>query len=360
MTMKSNNLWFDFLLREWLLSCSVLGLAATSLFLKRPPRFPISELQVLFLLWVMFITVKGLQNSGLILRLSQNIERGRLVPLKLISTTFILSMVVTNDVAVIIIVPLTLSLNTSRKGILVILEAFAANAGSALTPFGNPQNLFIYWFYHVHPLDFITCIAPLSIAFLTLILLSSLVVRTRSDRERQIRKPVTGRAACIYGGMLIVVVLTVLRVLPVAAAALVLIYALLFDRKALRVDYGLLFAFLCFFGLAENIRILLTSRLEHSEHIFLLSAVSSQIMSNVPAALLIAKFTTKWKALLWGTNVGGYGNLVSSFANLIAYRYYILHKGRHSTASFTVKFVGLGYVMFFMGMGLYWAVQRWF
>ncbi len=358
--MKSDNTWGGFILREWLLFASALGLAATSLYLKKLPRFSPSEIEVLFLLWVLFIVVKGLENSGLILRLSRNIEKGRLIPLKLVAMTFILSMVVTNDVALIVVVPLTLALNTSRKDILVILEAFAANAGSALTPFGNPQNLFIYWYYHVTPTDFITSIAPFSLFFLLLLLIASMVIRTQNNNKVRPERAVIGRAAYVYGGSLTAVILTVLRVFPIGTGVLVLAYAIVFDRKVLRIDYGLLFTFLCFFGLAGNIRILLTANLEHAGHIFVLSALSSQVMNNVPAALLFAKFTTQWKALLWGTNVGGFGNIVASFANLIVYKLYISHENRNKIMPFTIKFIGLGYVMFIIGMCLYLAGEAWF
>jgi len=353
--MKPYNALLDFILREWILFASAVGFMATSLYSQRPPAFSLSDIQVLFLLWVLFVAVKGLENSGLILKFSRSIEKGRLIPLKLVAATFILSMAVTNDIALIVIVPLTLAINTERKDILVILEAFSANAGAALTPFGNPQNLFIYWYYHIPPANFIASIAPFSFFFLAILLAASVTVKTTHDRT-QAESTLISRTAYVYGSLLIIVVLTVLRVLPIVASAIVPVYALVFDRKALRVDYGLLFTFLCFIGLAENIRGLLASSLEHPGHIFILSALLSQVMSNVPAALLFTKFTTQWKALLWGTNVGGFGNLVSSFANLIAYKLYISHEDRSKLVPFTIKFIGLGYVMFFLGMGIYMAI----
>jgi len=357
--MKSDNTWLDIFSREWLLFASALGLVATSLYLKSFPAFSASEFQVLFLLLVLFVAVKGIENSGLIQRVSRNMEKGQWIPVKLVATTFFLSMVVTNDIALIVIVPLTLSLDTDRKDILVILEALAANAGSALTPFGNPQNLFLYWFYDISPVDFVATIAPFSLFFLALLLVASVMATKRNAREPQIRSTEVERSGYLYGGLLVIVALTVLRVLPFATGAIVLVYALVFDRKALRVDYGLLLTFVCFFGLADNIRILLASNLEHSGHIFMLSALSSQIMSNVPAALLFAKFTSQWQALLWGTNVGGFGGLVASFANLIAYKLYLAHADRGEIAPFTIKFIGLGYLMFFLGMGLYLAKEAW-
>ncbi len=351
--MKSNSTLFDFILREWLLIAAVSGLAATSFYLKKVPVFLMPELQVLFLLWLLFVAIKGLENSGIMSKCSQVIEKGRFVPLKLVVLTFILSAFVTNDVALIIIVPLTLSLNITRKDILVILEAFAANAGSALTPIGNPQNLLIYWFFHITPLDFIKSIAPFSVLFLLFLIIVSITVRTQNNKASQPRKAVTRRAVYIYGVLLVLVDLIVLHILPIAVGALVLVYAFLFDRKALRVDYFLLITFLCFFGIADNIRTLLVSNLEHTDHVFIFSALSSQVMGNVPVALLFAKFTTQWKALIWGTNVGGFGSLVASFANLIAYKFYIAHEDSDNVKSFTIKFVVYGYVMFFMGIGLY-------
>ena len=190
-------------------------------------------------------------------------------------------------------------------------------------------------------------------------LAASVFVRTEKGvAPRMMDRPVTANRY-IYAGLLVIVALTVLRVLPLAFGVLVLVYALIFDRKAMRVDYGLLLTFLCFFGLTENIKPLLNVDIEHSRHIFLFSALLSQIMSNVSATLLFAKFTTQWKALLWGANVGGFGNLVSSFANLIAYKFYIGQANRYEIMPFTIRFVGLGYVMFFAGLGLYLALETW-
>jgi len=102
---------------------------------------------------------------------------------------------------------------------------------------------------------------------------------------------------------------------------------------------------------------MLASNLKYSEHIFILSALSSQVVGNVPAALLFAKFTTQWKMLLWGTNVGGFGNIMASFANLIAYKFYIRHERGNKIALFTIEFICLGYLMFFLGIGLYFFIE---
>jgi len=351
--LKTRQLFLNLILKEWLLIVSAAGLIVTSIYLQHIPSFSIEEIQVIFILGVLFITVKGLEHSGLILRLSQFLEKGKFISLKLVIATFLLSMLVTNDIALIVIVPLTLLLNTNRKDILVILEALAANAGSALTPFGNPQNLFIYWFYGVQPETFILSIAPFSAAFFIILIVTSLLIRTSNNKEFHLKTIKIKYTAFVYGALLLSLILTILHILPVFIGVLVIIYAAVFDRKSLKIDYILLLTFICFFGLADNIKSIFSYSIKHSGHIFIFSALVSQIISNVPATLLFAKLTTQWKALLWGSNVGGFGSLVGSLANLIAYKLYIRHESTNNTASFTIKFMALGYVAFFIGLGLY-------
>ncbi len=143
--------------------------------------------------------------------------------------------------------------------------------------------------------------------------------------------------------MLLVVLLTSLQVLPVWAGIVVILFAHLFDRPALRVDYALLFSF-CFFGIADNLKVILFSEISHPEHIFLFSVLASQFISNVPATLLFAKFTSNWQALLWGASAGGFGSLFGSLVNLIAYKIYVTHESTKDTAVFTAKFLMIGYV----------------
>ena len=353
--LKHKLTFIDFVIKEWLLIASGVGFVLLSLYLKQLPNFSINELEVLFILYVLFITVNGLQRSGLLLKIAQFLEKGRAIPLKLVLVTFFFSMVLTNDIALIVIVPLTLSLNINKKDTLVILEALAANAGSALTPIGNPQNLYIYWFYHIHPFTFIKTIFPFSFVFLGLLTVFSLFVVIRKDlKPDQIQK--INKKAYIYGVLFIIVLLTVFHILPLISGVAVIFFALIFDQKALYVDYSLLFSFFFFFGIADNLKVILAPEISHSGHIFLLSLLTSQVMSNVPATLLIAKFTSNWQPLLWGANAGGFGSLVGSLANLIAYKLYILHEGTNKTARFTAKFLILEYMALFISIGLYFVL----
>ncbi len=338
---------------------SGVGLLLTSIYTGRVPAYTIQELEVLFILFALFITINGLQHSGIISKLSRSIQQGKSIPARLVIVTFFLSMLVTNDVALIVMVPLSLQLNNRHNDLLVILEVLAANAGSALTPLGNPQNLYIYWFYDLRPSEFIETIAPFSLTFLVILTAATLLIRAPQKLPKS-KKSNDGVAATayIYVFFLCVILLTVLHLLPVSAGMGVVAFALLFDRKSLHIDYSLLLTFIFFFGLSENIRAMLAPEISHPGHIFLFSALASQIMSNVPATLLFAKFTTNWKALLWGTNTGGFGSLFGSFANLIGYRIYIKHENTENSAAFTMKFIIIGYTAFLLSMGLYFLFHK--
>lgn len=356
--MSVKRIVLDFLVKEWMLFISAFGVVITSFFLHRAPKFSNDEYQVIFLLFVFFVAVKGIEQSGLLFRFSQSIEGGRFIAFKLTLATFLISMFVTNDVALIIIVPLTMMLNVGRKGTLVILEALAANAGSALTPFGNPQNLFIYWHYGVGPEKFIYTIVPFSGFFLIILVVGALFLsEDSSSRFPTIERIKVKFSAWVYGAFLILLILVVLHVFPIYVGFIVLAYALVFDRDSLGVDYLLLLTFISFFGLANNLKSLIPFNIGNSGQTFLFSALASQVISNVPATLLFSKYSSQWEALLWGSNVGGFGSLVASMANLIAYKIYLnktVEKDR--IFSFTIKFMGFGYLAFLLGIGLYFLL----
>lgn len=355
--MRASPSFIDFILKEWLLAVSAAGMVATSLYLGTLPRFSREELEVIWMLAMLFIAVKGVEKSGLTRNLALRLEQGHQIPLKLVLGTFFLSMVITNDVALLVVVPLTLLLDARRKGLLVILEALAANAGSALTPFGNPQNLFIYWHYNLNPGTFVAAIAPFSLFFGGVLVLGALAVRCRRTPPCGLPPEPVDRQAWFHGLLLLLLILAVLRLLPLWTTAAVLAYALLVDRRSLAIDYALLATFFCFFGLTDNLGSLFSAQLQHPHHIFLFSALASQVMSNVPATLLFAEFTDQWQALLWGASVGGFGTLVASLANLIAWRLYVRDQETTGTAGFTFAFLGLGFAAFFAGLLLYRLVS---
>ncbi len=343
------------LVREWVLCASAAGLVATTLYRGELPSYSLTDLEVLYILFVLLVTVKGLERANVFSRVAALLRPGRLLPLQLVAATAVLSMVVTNDVALFVAVPVTIALDTDGRDLLVVLEALAANAGSALSPFGNPQNLFIYWFYRLHPLEFVRTIAPFTAVCLGAISLASLAVRHRpSGRPREHPPPITpgGRA---YLAFLALFVLAVLRVAPLWVGAAPLLYAAAADRRSLRVDYALLLIFACIFGLTDNVMALAPTTISGANETFWYAALGSQVMSNVPAAVLVADFTRLWKPLLWGVSVGGFGSIIASLANLIAYRLYRGHTP--SPSAFLVKLHAGGYLAFAVGCTAYLVLR---
>ena len=350
--MKAIGSLIDFIVKQWLLMTSALFFVLIIWYTRRIPCYSLKEWQVLYIFFILFVAVSGLQQSGLLSRIAQGIEKGRAIPLKLVLITFFLSMLITIDVTLIIIVPMTLAMNVDRKEFLVILESLAANTGSALTPFGNPQNLFIYWFYNVHPTAFIETIVLFSFAFLILLALASLFVRTKRIAGPKTKQKID-KKAYIYTLLLIIVILTIFHVLPISVGIVVPVFALLFDRRAFRIDYALLLIFFFFFGIADDLKTLLYTELNHSGHIFLFSALASQVISNVPATLLFAEFTSNWEALLWGANAGGLGGLFGSMARLIVYKIYVSHESTTHAGRFTALFLITGYLAMGIAIVLY-------
>ena len=347
----------DFVTSEWLFILSASGLMTTSVLTWQIPAYSRSDIEILFVLFVLFLITTGLQRHGVLRRIARRVESGGFISIKLVLATFFFAMIVTNDVALMALVPLTILLNIPHKAWLVIAEALAANAGSALSPFGNPQNLFIYWHYDIPFSDFVTVIAPFSLVFLILLVIGALAIRARGNPLATSKPNALSRSAWFYIFALFIFALAVLRVLPLAIGAVVILYAIILDRDSLRVDYALLLTFACFFGFTDNLQVLLESYLAHPHHVFLLAAFLSQIISNVPAALLLADFTDHWQALLWGVSVGGFGSLVGSLANLIAYRIYV-RSYRDDARSFTIRFHVVSYAAFFIGILLYFILLK--
>ncbi|WP_457597817.1 SLC13 family permease [Hydrogenimonas sp.] len=250
--------------------------------------------------------------------------------------------------------PLVLSMRTSRRMDLAILVALTAHVGAALTPFGTPQNLFIYRWYGVELGEFLRVMTPFVGGLLLFLLLASLFVRTEPVKRSGGVIRIDARATALYLLLFALVAAAVVGLLPAGAAIFAIVYALLFDRSALQVDYGLLLTFLLFIGLTGNIREIIDGMLAHRTHTFLLAAVMSQFISNVPTTLMLERFTDHWRALLWGVNVGGFGSLVAAMANLIAYKLFLTHGGRKEAGRFVLKFIVAGYVTLLAGTALHY------
>ena len=326
--------------------CIAAVCAAASMVLNPPSAAYLNYIdwRVLTLLFCLMAVVAGLQECGVFAVLAQRLLAGerrmRFVTLALVLLPFFVSMLVTNDVALITFVPfavLVLGLigRMERLIYIVVLQTIAANLGSIATPVGNPQNLYIYANYELSAGQFFSAMAPLTIISLVGLVIASLCVKPEGIRvtfaeKAEIRSP---GHLILMTLLFVLCLLSVFRVLPYPALlAVVLAGMLIFDRGLFRkVDYGLLATFFCFFLFAGNVgacgpvRETLTQIME--QNTALASGVSSQIISNVPAAVLLSGFTTDWHGLLMGTNIGGLGTPIASLASLISMKAYLKSPG---------------------------------
>jgi Na+/H+ antiporter NhaD/arsenite permease-like protein len=320
------------------------------------------DLRVLVLLFCLMAVVAGLQACGVFAVLAQRLLAGerrmRFVTLVLVLLPFFTSMLVTNDVALITFVPfaiLVLGLIGRRERLIyiVVLQTIAANLGSMATPVGNPQNLYLYANFSLGAGEFFAVMVPLTLVSLAGLTAAALCVKPEGIRvtfpERAtLHQP--GRLA-LMGVLFVLCLLTVFRVLPYLALLAVVLAALIIFARDLfsKVDYALLATFVCFFVFAGNVggnetlRALLSGVL--ADNTALTAGLASQVISNVPAAVLLSGFTSDWKGLLLGTNLGGLGTPIASLASLISLKAYLrspqARPGRYLLVFFAANGVGL-------------------
>ncbi|MDO5560805.1 MAG: SLC13 family permease [Oscillospiraceae bacterium] len=305
------------------------------------------DLKVISLLFCLMAVVAGLMKMNLFDIISHNIIRitsdMKKLTLFIVNITFFLSMFLTNDVALIAVVPFTIGLfaQAGNKNLLkvIILETAAANLGSMLMPFGNPQNLYLYSHYDLAPGEFIMFLLPSAVLSIILVNISTLIlvpsqnIISESTGKTKIKDT---RRFVIYILLFVLCVLTVLRVVsPLVCLCCVVTAVLMCDYKLLaRVDYGLLATFAAFFIFVGNL-----TRIDFiSENIsriiggneFLCGLLLSQFISNVPAAIMLCEFTDNARGLLLGVDIGGLGTIVASLASVISYKYYLKTKNADS------------------------------
>jgi len=345
------NFWLKRLIKEWIFLVSTLGVIITSIYLRSLPHYSLSDFRILFLIFSFLIVLKGVENSRVLEFVAFRLSKERFIALKLVFLVGFLSMFLTNDISLLIIVPITLVMDIKHKDIVVIMEAVSANAFSSLMPSGNPQNMFIYWFYNLSFMQFVKAIYPFTVISALAVFLITVFVKSAKDiiRAKEVNLK---KGSYIYIVLLLMMILVVLKVLPFWVAFAVILYAAIFERELFLVDYFLLGIFFMFFGFTDNLQRIIHITSVPKGSVFILSAILSQFMSNVPATLFLADFTRAWKELLWGVSVGGYGNLIGSLANLIAYRIYVTHYPEKQN-SFLFKFLGIGYFFFFLMVFVY-------
>lgn len=363
--------------------CVALILAALSMFIVPPDRDYLEyiDFRTLAILFCLMCVMAGLQKIGVFNRIAKKLlnraKSGSGLILTLVLLCFFFSMLITNDVALITFVPFTFIVLGMLGGEfkerlllpVVVLQTIAANLGSMLTPVGNPQNLYLYGKAGLSVGGFLLLMLPYTALSLVLLVVFCLVqgrvcprFSRLEDEAPQGNFPEGKKAVYrlwLYLGLFLLCLLAVGHILPWQAvffAVLIMIFAA--DRHILlKVDYSLLFTFVGFFVFIGNVgripafRTFLQSIIAGRE--IYTAIIASQVISNVPAALLLSGFTENTAGLIIGANLGGLGTLIASMASLISYKSVAKEaaerKGRY-IALFTATNIGFLAALIFMNM----------
>ena len=357
-----SKLW-DFVKKEAVLCIASFCALVSMLFV--PPDgayLDYIDLRVLALLFCLMLVVAGLEDCGLFAVLAQRLLAGRrrfrVLCLVLVLLPFFSSMLITNDVALITFVPfaiLALDLIGRKRELpyVVVLQTVAANLGSMAMPVGNPQNLFLCSRFGIPMGEFFALLLPLtavSLAGLTAAALRSSgeVIQVEFHDRQRVGKP--GQLWLMIA-LFALSLLSVFRVLHYGLLLAAVVLSALAAARHLfrRVDYALLLTFVCFFIFSGNlgripvVREALTGLL--SWNTALTAGLASQVISNVPAAVLLSGFTQDWQGLLLGTDIGGLGTPIASLASLISLKLYSRSQGaetgRFMALFFAANLVGL-------------------
>ena len=339
-------------LKKDLVFTSSFVLATASCFIQ-PPKIESINFHVLISLFNLMLAIKAFEELKLLDKLAINLlnkcRSSKSVSAILVLLCFFISMIVTNDVALLTFVPLTLVISQKAKLPMmetVILQTIAANLGSSLTPMGNPQNLFIYSYFAIKPLSFFITVAFMAI--LGVLSIYFLIHRLKGAKLQVDLTPVVmndRKKVMVWGLVLVMIVASIFGILNVQIAfVLTLLISLLFNKRLfLKVDYLLLFTFICFFVFIGNIshtealQSFASNHLKNADSVYFMSIIFSQFISNVPASILLANFTNDWKPLLLGVNIGGLGTIIASLASVISYKLFI-HSNPSEGKPYLIKF----------------------
>ena len=312
--------------------------------------FDFKTLTCLFCVLAVVCALKNIQFFYILAKkIVQVFRNARMSILALVYITFIGSMLIANDMALLTFLPLGIFvLSTTGKSkymaFTFIMQNIAANLGGMLTPFGNPQNLYLYTKFEIPNGEFMAIMAPpflLSVALITLCCFIFVKPEPLEMKDEKVVLPV-GRTI-VYLLLFTLAIAIVFRGIPYSIGLIVIPAVLIFmDRKALKmVDYPLLLTFVFFFVFSGNmarieaVRNLFSMLLEKSTLLF--SVLSCQVISNVPSAILLSQFTDNYRELLLGVNIGGVGTLIASLASLITFREYT-QQNKGKTSSYMLLF----------------------
>ena len=332
--------------------------------------------RVLVIMFTIMIAVAGIYETKffdfIATELVMRFKNIKYIALVIILTTFFLSMFLTNDAVLLTLIPFTIFItkhtHTEKHAVsIIMIQTIAANMGSALTPMGDPQNIYLYTYYSIGFKEFLFVTMPITIMGFVLVTLTTFVLIPHVKCDLNLKAPrIDIKHLFFYMFILINALLSVLHVIPVFYTFIITILLIIFFGKHLvkRVDYLLLLTFVSFFIFTGNISHISWIK-NHIEGlfndkitVFFSGLITSQFISNVPAAVLLSTFVKPdfWKPLLQSVNIGAMGTIIASLASLITFKYVIrefpgsakIYLLKYSVVSFIfISFISAFILVFF-------------
>lgn len=344
--MKTKEKIFNFIKSEVVLTVASVLAIITMFFVPIDKEYlNYFDYNTLICLFCMLAVVAGLKSTNVFELISRKLiglfHTRRAVIYTLVFGTFFFDMIVANDMSLITFLPLTYIVLHSTKNdkylaFTFIMQTIAANMGGMITPYGNPQNLYLYSYYNIGTTEFFSILFAQVITVAILLWICCAFVPNEKLKLRKSSKIIISKKTLIvYAILFVLVILSVFRIVPyLLTLAIVLITILIMDRKRFKqVDYALISTFCVFFVFSGNMARIPQIKTFISEIVvkntLLAGIVSCQFISNVPTAIFLSKFTQNYRDLLISVNIGSLGILISSLASLITLKEFLKHQPKN-------------------------------
>lgn len=344
--MKTKEKIFNFIKSEVVLTVATVLAIITMFFVPIDKEYlNYFDYNTLICLFCMLAVVAGLKSTNVFELISRKLiglfHTRRAIIYTLVFGTFFFDMIVANDMSLITFLPLTYIVLHSTKNdkylaFTFIMQTIAANMGGMITPYGNPQNLYLYSYYNIGTTEFfsILFVQVITVAIL-LWICCAFVPNEKLKLKKSSKIIISKKTLIVYAILFVLVILSVFRIVPyLLTLAIVLITILIMDRKRFKqVDYALISTFCVFFVFSGNMARIPQIKAFISEIVvkntLLAGIVSCQFISNVPTAIFLSKFTQNYKDLLISVNIGSLGILISSLASLITLKEFLKHQPKN-------------------------------
>lgn len=342
-----------FIKKEVVLSVAIILAIVTCFFVPIDKEYlNYFDYNTLMSLFSILAVVAGLKKTNVFDRISKKMislfHDRRTVIYALVFGTFFFDMIVANDMSLITFLPLTYLVLHSTKNdkylaFTFIMQTIAANMGGMITPYGNPQNLYLYSYYNIPTLEFISILLIQSITVAIMLAIACSFIKNEPLELKENKKlKVDSKRLCIYSILFVIVILSIFRIVShIVALILVVIAILIMDKEVFKkVDYALLATFCVFFIFSGNIARIgfIKDFISHivTKNTMIAGIISCQFISNVPTAIFLSKFTSNYRELLISVNIGSLGIIISSLASLITLKEFLKHQRKNF-----LKYMGL-------------------